>query len=457
MAAGIMLARDGHEVTIVERDPEPAPDTGEAAWTDWNRQGISQFRMGHVLLARGRHVLARRIPDALDGMLDLGALEIPMLPPPTLESWTPRETDGANPMIGIRRPVIDKAMADAADNTDNLTVRRGIALAGLMVEANAPSDVPHVTGVVSDDGEEFSADLVVDAMGRRSPMLRWLDAVGAPEAFEESVDSGFAYFGQYFRSRNGGRPNAAWGLTPFDGYSILALPGDADTWFIGAYASSNDKEMRVLRDRDTLHGLLTSCPLHAAFVDGEEISEVITMVGVTDRDRRFVVDGSPVVTGMVPVADSWACTNPSLGRGMSIGLMHVELLADFLSAPPDDPAELVTRWDEITHEQMRPYHDATRAVDQARAAELDAQRQGRQVEPDPDDVGASFRRAIAASLPYDEDVYRMFWKIFQIIDLPETMFADPDNFQKLIEAADGREPPVAPGPTRAEFLASLSN
>jgi len=453
MAAGIMLARDGHEVTVVERDPDPAPDTGEEAWTDWNRQGISQFRMGHVLLARGRHILARRIPDALDRMLELGALEVPMLPPSTLESWTPRDDDAANPMLGIRRPVIDKAMADTAAAVDGLTVRRGVALSGLMIADDPAAEIPHVTGVESEDGERFPADLVVDAMGRRSPMLRWLAAVGAPAAYEEAVDSGFAYYGQYFHSSQG-LPNAAWGLTPFDGFSILALPGDSNTWFIGAYASSNDTELRILRDRETLHDLLRACPLHAPFVDGDALGDVISMVGVTDRDRRFVVNGSPVVTGMVPVADAWACTNPSLGRGMSIGLMHVELLAEFLSNPPEDAAELVRQWDEITHATMRPWHDATRSVDQARAAELDAQRQGRQLEPDPADVGAAIRGAIAAALPYDENVYRLFWRVFQIVDFPETVFGDPENLQMLIDAAEGREPHVVPGPTRAEFLAS---
>jgi 2-polyprenyl-6-methoxyphenol hydroxylase-like FAD-dependent oxidoreductase len=41
-----------------------------------------------------------------------------------------------------------------------------------------------------------------------------------------------------------------------------------------------------------------------------------------DRHRAYVVDGRPLVTGMVPVGDAWACTNPSLGRGVSTGLVH---------------------------------------------------------------------------------------------------------------------------------------
>jgi hypothetical protein len=38
-----------------------------------------------------------------------------------------------------------------------------------------------------------------------------------------------------------------------------------------------------------------------------------SMVSGADRLRSYVVDGAPVVTGMVSVGDAWACTNPSLG------------------------------------------------------------------------------------------------------------------------------------------------
>jgi hypothetical protein len=33
------------------------------------------------------------------------------------------------------------------------------------------------------------------------------------------------------------------------------------------------------------------------------------------------MDGVPVATGIVSVGDAWACTNPSLGRGITMGLM----------------------------------------------------------------------------------------------------------------------------------------
>ena len=46
------------------------------------------------------------------------------------------------------------------------------------------------------------------------------------------------------------------------------------------------------------------------------------MAKIEDRYHRFVVDGEPVATGVVAVGDAWACTNPSLGRGATLALVH---------------------------------------------------------------------------------------------------------------------------------------
>ncbi|MDG2113813.1 MAG: hypothetical protein P8N02_14515, partial [Actinomycetota bacterium] len=231
-----------------------------------------------------------------------------------------------------------------------------VAFDGLHVTSESARGVPHASGLTTAN-EVIEADIVIDAMGRRSPMPRWLTALGAAEPYEESVDSGFAYYGQHLQSDDGSLPERkAGGLTAFHGYSILTLPGDNGSWFYGVYASSNDAEMRRLRDRDTIHRLLRACPLHAHWLDGREISDITSMTGVTDRDRRYVIDGRPVVTEVLALADAWACTNPSLGRGMSIGLDHARHLQDTLRDASSDPTELALRWDDVTKSELAPWH-----------------------------------------------------------------------------------------------------
>ncbi|OLT16549.1 hypothetical protein BJF78_14125 [Pseudonocardia sp. CNS-139] len=63
---------------------------------------------------------------------------------------------------------------------------------------------------------------------------------------------------------------------------------------------------------------------------GEPITDVQVMSGLNDRRRTLAVDGEPVVTGLVAIGDAWASTNPSLGRGSTMGLIHACLLRGVL-------------------------------------------------------------------------------------------------------------------------------
>ena len=54
LAAGLMLRRDGHEVTVLERDAAPTPDSIEDAWEHWERTGVAQFRQAHYMQRLGR-------------------------------------------------------------------------------------------------------------------------------------------------------------------------------------------------------------------------------------------------------------------------------------------------------------------------------------------------------------------------------------------------------------------
>ena len=71
------------------------------------------------------------------------------------------------------------------------------------------------------------ADLVVDAGGRGSPVADLLADIGAPRPPSDEHDSGFAYTGRYYRSRDGELPELrAPIITPMGSISLLTLPAD---------------------------------------------------------------------------------------------------------------------------------------------------------------------------------------------------------------------------------------
>ena len=54
LQTALLLAQDGHEVTVLERDRRPAPTNTETAWSQWRRPGIPQMDQTHLPLARRR-------------------------------------------------------------------------------------------------------------------------------------------------------------------------------------------------------------------------------------------------------------------------------------------------------------------------------------------------------------------------------------------------------------------
>src|SRR6185295_5960615 len=95
-------------------------------------------------------------------------------------------------------------------------------------------------------------------------------------------------------------------------------------------ASTRDHALRPLRDPDKWTAALDRYPLAAHWSAATPLTGVDVMAGLADRWRSLVVDGEAVATGVVAVGDAACCTNPSLGRGAAIGLLHARTLRDLL-------------------------------------------------------------------------------------------------------------------------------
>ncbi len=454
-AAALMLARDGHDVTLLERDEASPPESADEAWRDWERRGVAQFRLGHLLLARSRQILEAHIPEVVDELRAMNAVEFSFLDYPSTQipGFESRPDDDRFVSVSARRPVIELAFDRVMQATENLTVRRGVVVSHFLTEASSEVGVPRIVGVETSDGESILADVVIDAMGRKSPTPRLLEDAGALAPAEHAVDSGFVYYGQSVQSLDG-TDAAVHGppLAHFNGYSILALPGDSGAWFIGVYASSHDKELRILRQPDQFRRLLTQIPAYAHWLDGEYIGEQAFMAGVTDRDRTFVLDGTPVAAGLLPLADAWACTNPSLGRGISIGLVHVERLRHLLKDGVGDVNQLSRDWHDDTEQHVAPWHNATRTTDQARSRQLEAERLEQPPEPDSDDVVAAVLRGFEAGSVADGDIARSFAELGSLLATSDEVLGRDGTFEKILAFA--RTPSrTLEAPTRREFLA----
>ncbi len=385
LTTALLLAGDGHQVTVLERDPDPVPDP-EKAWDDWVRRGVNQFRLPHFFVPRFRSILDAELPDLATALTDAGMLRFNFLDAiPDAMKGGERPGDEEFTVVTGRRSVFESVVAAFADADDRIEVRRGSGVGGLISGAGTGSGVPHVTGVLTELGDTITADLVVDATGRRSALPRWLADVGAELPTEDLEDCGFVYYGRHFRSPDGSLP-AALGppLQHYGSVSALLLPADNGTWSTTLVASARDEAMRGLRNIDTWTSVMKALPLAAHWLDGNPLEDrVMSMSKIEDRHRGFAgSDGDPLATGVVAVADSWACTNPSLGRGASIGAIHAQALRDLLrSDSADKPLELAAAWNAVTARTVEPWYRATLSYDRHRLGEVHAAIAGEPYEP----------------------------------------------------------------------------
>ena len=454
LGASLLLARDGHQVTVLERDPAPPTDP-DVAWEGWERRGVNQFRLLHFFQPRYRELMDANAPDVVAAFLDAGALLVnPLRDAPAEFTGGFREGDERHDAVTARRPVAEAAIARIVAATDNLEVRRGVGVVGLLTGDGTPG-VPQVVGVRTDAGEDVPADLVVDAAGRRSTLPIWLTDAGAQPPAEDRADCGFVYYGRHFRSTDGSVP-MAFGplLQEYGTVSILTLPADNGTWGIGMIASAKDKAMRSLKNVDVWTNVVKSLPLCAHWLEGEPLDDQISvMAKIEDRHRSFVVDGRPVATGVVALADSWACTNPSVGRGISIGTIHAVGLRDLLHDIPADPVQLQQQWHEVTMATAEPWYRSTLAFDEGRLTEIDALLEGRTPESTP---GFEMGKALGVAAGKDPEILRGILEIAGVLALPDEVLDRPGVFERVVELGSGWRDEQLPGPSRDELIALVS-
>ncbi len=239
-------------------------------------------------------------------------------------------------------------------------------MVGLLTGDQTAAGVPHVVGVRTDAGEDHAGGS--GCRRRRSPFGAFNMVDGHRCADRPSKNAPIP--GSCTTDVTSVRTTARcrWRSDPFCRTTapcrVLTLPADNGTWGLGIVTSAKDKAMRSLKNLDVWTNVIKSMPLVAHWLDGEPLDDqVAVMAKIEDRHRTFVLDGHPVATGVVALADSWACTNPSVGRGISIGTIHAVGLRDLCHDMPGGPrrtAAAVARRDDRDGRAVVPEHARVR-------------------------------------------------------------------------------------------------
>jgi 2-polyprenyl-6-methoxyphenol hydroxylase-like FAD-dependent oxidoreductase len=409
------LARRGHQVALVDRDPGPAPDGS------WRRSGVMQFMHPHGFRAQVRHALQAELPDVHDALIAAGA-EIRPMP------GVPEHMAG----FWCRRWVVERTLRTAArrqpglrwitGHVDDVVVENGTAR-GLLV-----------------DGARLDADLVIVASGRGSHLG---DELRGPV---EGGSCGFSYMSRMYAARPGqpGCELIAPLITLGPDYYTFVLPQDAGTHSVLFCYPSRAPEFEVLRTPAGFARAAAAVPGLAPWTDPGRfapITEPLVGGNLTNTYRtQGPALGLPPARGLLFVGDRVATLNPQAGRYLALALPQVQHLLAVLDDPGSDFVDASLALDLWAEERIRPWYLDHVRWDRAllrrfAGADLDL------AQPIPSDV-------ICAAAAVDPSITPLAGQYNGMIAGPEVL--DPARERVLALLRSGWRP-AQQGPSAAEL------
>ncbi|MER6329738.1 FAD-dependent monooxygenase [Streptomyces sp. NPDC001034] len=324
-AAALSPAVD--EVVVLDRDELPeGPE---------HRRGVPQSRHAHLLMPGGLEAMEELLPGAdLRGRLvAAGAREtalssdlLALAPVGWFRRWRHRAfvtMTAGRPLLewGVRRAVLD--------GSRNVVVRRARAT-GLRGGARRVTGV-HLADADGGPLEDLDADWVVDASGRGTRLLPWLEALGAGGVRERTVDSGLTNATRVYRTPPGARD---WPMTlvqadPWSGRpgrSGMIVPIEDGAWMVslgGMRGSEPPKDP----DAFVAYALNLPSPLVGRLIAAAEPLGPVHVSRSTSNSRRYLEKARRWPEGLVALGDAAATFNPVYGQGMSAAALGARALA----------------------------------------------------------------------------------------------------------------------------------
>jgi 2-polyprenyl-6-methoxyphenol hydroxylase-like FAD-dependent oxidoreductase len=172
----------------------------------------------------------------------------------------------------------------------------------------------------------FNADLVVDALGRRSQTPEWLVELGYPAPRESEVDSFLGYVTRKYK-RKPNTPMLLIGATPpNEPYAALIFPEENDT-MVALVAGYNKHYPPTDPDEFEAAAGLLGPEFQAALHGAEPISQPTGYRGTSSRWRHYEqLERWP--ERFVVLGDAFCGFNPIYGQGMSVAAMSAVALAE---------------------------------------------------------------------------------------------------------------------------------
>ena len=419
--SAIALARRGHRVTLIDRDP--GPNGGR-----WHRKGVMQFHHPHHFRQQVADALLAEMPEVWPALLAAGAQPATLPGQPAVPAG-----------LHCRRLTFERVLRSAVQAEPGVKLRTGHVDEVCRARGR-------VTGVKVSQSR-IDADLVIDAGGRAGRLNQAL------RGRAEGGDCGVAYVSRQYEMLPGaaldGPVNAPFGvIETYPGYLVAVFIHDNRILSALIARASTDRELAGLRTRAAFDAAARAIPALAAWTDPARSRPVTPVLpgGRLYNNYRGQLDdaGRVALDGLIYVGDAVCTTNPTAGRGVTTSLLQAQQLIGLLDEHGSDFSACSLAFDQWCTANIKPwFHDHVRWD-----ADLIRRWSGQDIDltrPLPSDL-------IVAAAQADP-------QLNQVVGPYQGMHAPPGSLDAIQARArdiyaTGWRPPVPPGPTRDQ-LASL--
>lgn len=427
------LARAGHEVTLLESDPPP-PDTVEAAFQEWKRSGVAQFRQPHSARSKIVQVLAQRDPELLAALQAGGMVRW------EFHLHGVGDEEGHDPeLIGLlgRRAALEVPLRHAVEAMPQVHLVR-TTVSDLLFSPPGPQR--RVQGVMTREGP-LHFDCVIDASGRRSRSTDWLAAAGIDVPPAEQSECGIVYYSRNFRFHPGvSVPRGAYPSGPgatMAGVHFTMNRTDAGSFTVMLGVTPIEDAFKALRHDAVWLDFVRRLPDANLWLDpsiSAPIWKVEPFAGLVNRYRQFTRDGQPLVGDLYVLGDARFHTNPIHGWGMTFAMQMGYMLADAFAAHAHGLQRQLA-FEAAADAYARRYYEASKGEDDARIELWSKQDYADRGEP------GSYRyflTSIQPALYKDQRIFRAITRRLHLLDDPDQIMTDPVVLQRA--AALGASP-----------------
>lgn len=328
-----MLSDYYDEVCIIERDELPSEPA--------NRQGVPQSFHPHRVLPRGGLILEHYFPGYNDELVALGAI-------PSQEEkivianrygTLVNEANAASSfkIASSSRALLEWVLRQRVQNIDHISFLTSREVTGLM----ASEDQRSITGVYTkergqDNREEMlAADMVIDAAGRSSKLIRWLEQIGLSVPEPEVLKVSLGYSTRYYKipssiqnewrtvitesdPAQGIRAGMLWRIeNDIAGLLLFNAGGDE---YPSTHPDEFQEQIKLLFASDEIVALAEQLePFQGP--RGYRISESV-------RQHFELMENWP--SGLLVLGDAFCSFDPIHGQGMTVAAIEAETIGKCL-------------------------------------------------------------------------------------------------------------------------------